>query len=187
MKYVLTCFSLMFLISSHCYKEDGVDTGFKYNMDYLSKSFDYPVGKPNAKGYYNAQKFGKNHHLGDDWNAITGGNTDLGDPIYVIADGFVYFAQDVAGGWGNIIRVIHQLPSGEKIESLYAHCDTILVKQKKWIKKGTKIATIGNVHGIYLAHLHFEIRNKWMMPIGNGYSNDTSGYLDPTEFIQNHR
>ncbi len=29
----------------------------------LSDAFDFPVGKPDAKKYYNAQKFGKNAHL----------------------------------------------------------------------------------------------------------------------------
>ncbi|WP_240642318.1 hypothetical protein [Nonlabens xiamenensis] len=32
----------------------------------LALSFDFPVGKPEAKGYYNAQAFGVNDHLGDD-------------------------------------------------------------------------------------------------------------------------
>jgi len=71
----------------------------------VANQFDYPVGKPDAKGYYNAQKFGVNLHLGEDWNAVTGGNSDLGDPIFSIANGFVDFAEDVGGGWGNVIRI----------------------------------------------------------------------------------
>ncbi|WP_299229821.1 M23 family metallopeptidase, partial [uncultured Psychroserpens sp.] len=116
---------------------------FVYDSLYVSKSFDFPVGKPDAKGYYNAQKFQENMHLGDDWNAVTGGNSDLGDPIYSIANGYVKFADNHGGGWGNVIRIIHKMPNGKMIESLYAHCDTILVKEKQWIKKGTKIGTIG--------------------------------------------
>jgi len=58
---------------------------------YLADAFDYPVGKPDAKQYYNAQPFGKNYHLGDDWNGKGGGNTDLGDPgitlIYILKSG----------------------------------------------------------------------------------------------------
>jgi len=67
----------------------------------IANHFDFPVGKPDAKGYYNAQKFQKNNHLGDDWNAVTGGNTDLGDPIYAIGNGKVTFAEDAGSGWGN--------------------------------------------------------------------------------------
>ncbi len=160
---------------------------FVYDSLYISESFDFPVGKPDAKGYYNAQKFQENMHLGDDWNAVTGGNSDLGDPIYSIANGYVKFAEDHGGGWGNVIRVIHKMSNGKIVESLYAHCDTILVKEKQWIKKGMKIGTIGNVDGQYLAHLHFEIRNNIELPIGAGYSDKTDGYLDPTEFIKKNR
>jgi len=87
------------------------------------------------------------------------------------------------GGWGNVIRILHKLPNQKKIESLYAHCDTILVKEKQWVTKGTKIGTIGNAHGIYLAHLHFEIREDISLPIGGGYSENSEGYLNPTKFI----
>ncbi|MCL6293954.1 M23 family metallopeptidase [Jejuia spongiicola] len=158
-----------------------------YDSLYISKSFDFPVGKPDAKGYYNAQKFQENMHLGDDWNAVTGGNSDLGDPIYSIANGYVKFAKNHGGGWGNVIRIIHKMPNGKIVESLYAHCDTILVKEEQWVKKGIKIGTIGNVDGQYLAHLHLEIRNNIELPIGAGYSDITDGYLDPTEFIKQNR
>ena len=153
----------------------------------ISYKFDFPVGKPNAKGYYNAQKFQKNDHLGDDWNSVKGGNSDLGDTIYAISNGYVSYAKNYNGGWGNIIRIIHFLPNDKKVESLYAHCDTILVKPKTWVKRGEAIGTIGNVDGLYFAHLHLEIRNKINLPIGGGYSKDTIGFLDPTEFIKKNR
>ncbi|PKV52101.1 peptidase M23-like protein [Aquimarina sp. MAR_2010_214] len=158
---------------------------FKENPEFVASNFDYPIGKSNAEGYYNAQKFRKNNHLGDDWNGIGGGNTDLGDPIYAIANGYVSFAKDIKGGWGNVIRVIHQY-KGKYYESIYAHCDSIAVKKGDFVKKGALIATIGTANGIYLAHLHLEIRNDIFMDIGGGYANDSSGYLDPTEFIKNN-
>jgi len=80
---------------------------FTKHPEFIADGFDYPVGKPNAKGYYNAQGFAGTTHLGDDWNAVTGGNSDLGDPIYAVANGYVNFAEDLAGGWGNVIRVWH--------------------------------------------------------------------------------
>ncbi|NRB46918.1 MAG: M23 family metallopeptidase [Saprospiraceae bacterium] len=154
---------------------------------YIATAFDFPVGKPNAKGYYNAQGFGLNYHLGDDWNAVTGGNSDLGDPIYSIANGQVNFAEDIGAGWGKVVQVLHQMPDGEQYESLYAHCDSILVQTGDWVKRGQQIATIGNADGQYYAHLHLEIRDSIGMPIGGGYAADTSGYLDPTRFIRTHR
>lgn len=160
---------------------------FQIDKNYIARSFDFPVGKPNAKGFYNAQKFQENYHLGDDWNAVTGGNSDLGAPIYSIANGYVSQTKNVKGGWGNIIRIIHYLPNNKTVESLYAHCDTILIKNKIWIKKGVKIGTIGNVDGLYLAHLHLEIRDRIQLPLGNGYSKNFEGYIDPTKFIKEHR
>ena len=160
---------------------------FQHHPDYIARSFDFPVGKPNAQGYYNAQKFRKNNHLGDDWNSVKGGNSDLGDPIYAIGHGYVRFAKDLKGGWGNVIRIVHQLPDSTFYESVYAHCDSILVKPHAWVKKGQQIGTIGNVNGQYYAHLHLEIREDITMPIGGGYSSDTTGYINPTKFIKKHR
>ena len=154
----------------------------------IANHFDFPVGKPNGKGYYNANQFqDDNGHLGDDWNALTGGNSDLGDPIYTIANGKVIYADDNGPGWGNVIRIIHQLPDETFVESLYAHCDTILVKNHQLIERGSKIGTIGTANGAYLAHLHFEMRDDLKLPIGGGYSNNANGYLNPTEFIEEHR
>lgn len=156
----------------------------KYQDEYIAKKFDFPVGKPNAKGYYNAQKFGKNFHLGDDWNSVKGGNSDLGDPIYAVANGYIKFAKDVGGGWGNVIRIDHKLPNGKIIESLYAHCNSILLTKGTWVKRGDKIGTIGNANGQYFAHLHLEVRDDINLPIGKGYSENTKGYIDPTKFIK---
>ena len=156
----------------------------------ITNSFDFPVGAPNAKHYYNAQKFGKNYHLGDDWNGKGGGNTDLGDPVYASSDGIVSFSKDIKGGWGNVIRIYHNYGTKQKpiyVESLYAHLNKRLVKAGSIVKKGRKIGTIGNAGGIYWAHLHFEIRDTLDLPIGQGYSKNTSGYIDPTKFIRSHR
>ena len=153
----------------------------------FTNGFDFPVGKPNASGYYNAQKFGENNHLGEDWNGVGGGNTDLGDSIYAIANGYVSFAEDINGGWGNVIRIIHQTDTDTQIESLYAHCLKIEVQEGDYVNKGDKIGTMGNNSGQYLAHLHLELRSEVGLPIGGGYSSNTAGYINPTEFINNNR
>ena len=159
---------------------------FKNNPEYVSNGFDFPVGKPDAKNYYNAQKFQENNHLGDDWNGVGGGNSDLGDAIYAIGNGYISEVKDYSGGWGNVLRIVH-LKNNTLYESLYAHCDTILVSENQFIKKGDKIATIGNNSGQYWAHLHLEVRDSVNLDIGPGYSNDISGYLDPTQFIKKNR
>lgn len=161
------------------------DSIFETNPKFIARSFDFPVGKPNGSGYYNAQGFGKNNHLGDDWNGTGGGNTDLGDPIYAIANGYVSFADDIGGGWGNVIRIIHYYQN-TYYESVYAHCQHLNITKGSLIKKGQLIGKIGNANGLYYAHLHLEIRDNIFMDIGGGYSEDTSGYLDPSQFIKNN-
>lgn len=150
--------------------------------------FAFPVGPPNGKGYYNAQGFGKNNHLGDDWNGVGGGNTDLGDTVYAIANGYINEAEDKAGGWGNVLRIIHYLPQGHEyapaVESLYAHLDEMFVPTGTWVTIGEPIGTIGNANGQYYAHLHLELRSQPGLPLGGGYSADTTGYINPEWFIR---
>jgi murein DD-endopeptidase MepM/ murein hydrolase activator NlpD len=156
----------------------------------LTDGFDFPVGAPNAKGYYNAQKFGVNNHLGDDWNGVGGGNTDFGDPIYSVGKGRVTEVSQFYGGWGKVVRVAYSFQENnteKQVESLYAHMDSVFVKNGDILNRGQKLGTIGNAEGIYLSHLHFEIRNKIALPLGQGYSKDQTGYLDPTKFIKAHR
>ncbi len=146
--------------------------------------FVVPVGAPDGKGYYDAQPFGANHHLGSDWNTLRGGNSDLGFFVFAAADGVVTEASDVGGDWGNVIRIQHTC--GERVESLYAHLDRVHVVPGARVARGQPIGTIGTAGGRYLAHLHFEIRNR-RMPLGGGYSTDRTGYLDPTDYIRHHR
>lgn len=145
--------------------------------------FDFPVGPPDATGYYDAQPFGgTDHHLGNDWNGNGGNDTDLGDPVYATSSGIVVDATDYAGGWGNVIRVQHACG----IESLYAHLDTIEVVIGMHVKRGQQIGTIGTAHGRYRAHLHFELRDR-PLPLGEGYAELHNGWLDPTAYIRAHR
>ena len=183
------------LIITGCYSKDKnismnknhICHQLNFDTIQFTSGFDFPVGKPDAVGYYNAQEFTENHHLGEDWNGIQGGNTDLGDPIYSIANGYVSFAENIGGGWGNVIRITHYINPNRKIESLYAHCDEIFVEEGEFVHKGIQIGTIGNNNDMYLAHLHFEIRDNLDLPVGGGYSTNTSGYINPTEFIMNNR
>ncbi|MFM9985516.1 MAG: M23 family metallopeptidase [Flavobacteriales bacterium] len=87
-------------------------------------------------------------------------------------------------------RVVHAWKKGDELElreSLYAHGKELKVKKGDWVKRGQEIATIGNAEGVYLAHLHFEIRDSICMDVGPGYSTNRAGYLDPTAFIKSHR
>ena len=152
--------------------------------------FDYPIGSENGAFAYNAQPFTQNRHLGDDLNGIGGENSDLGDPVFAVADGRVLFAQEGGPGWGNIIILLHALEENgarRYIQSYYAHLEKILVRPGQNVGRGEQIATVGNAGGKYWAHLHFEMREFVTPFIGPGYRDDTRGWINPSEFIAAHR
>jgi murein DD-endopeptidase MepM/ murein hydrolase activator NlpD len=149
-------------------------------------SFDFPVGGGTASGYYDAQPFGANFHLGEDWNGVGGGDSDLGDPVLAIAAGVVRSTRDHGGGWGRVVRVVHDIGSPgapRHVESLYAHLASIEVAAGDVVARGQRIGSIGKADGRYPAHLHLELRDRVDLPLGRGYGADASGYLDPTAFI----
>jgi murein DD-endopeptidase MepM/ murein hydrolase activator NlpD len=156
----------------------------------LADGFDFPVGAPHAHGYYDAQPFGTNRHLGEDWNGNGGGATDRGDPVFTIGTGRVTFTGDLGGGWGKIVRVEHAYEKGGRtlqVESFYAHLDAIAVTRGQVLQRGTQVGTIGDANGTYIPHLHFELRERVGLPHGPGYSDRRSGWLSPTDFIRTHR
>jgi len=152
--------------------------------------FDFPLGNENGAMAYNAQHFTENKHLGDDLNGIGGENSDLGDPIYAIADGRALLARNGGPGWGNIVILLHAyLENGERkyVQSYYGHVQDMLVHPGETVKRGQEIATVGTANGRYFAHLHFEMREFITPLIGPGYREDTRGWLDGTKFIEAHR
>jgi len=156
----------------------------------IATRFDFPLGSENGAMAYNAQRFTENHHLGDDLNGIGGENSDLGDPIYAIADGRVLLARDGGPGWGNVVIVLHAyMENGERkyVQSYYGHVESMLVHVGENVRRGQQIATVGTANGSYFAHLHFEMREFVTPFIGPGYREDTHGWLDPTGFIEAHR
>jgi murein DD-endopeptidase MepM/ murein hydrolase activator NlpD len=163
------------------------DTGFTRIAD----GFDFPVGKPEAEGYYKARGFRAGGHVGEDWDGVRGGDTDLGDPIYCIGDGVVVFARDVHLGWGNVVIVRHAYREGgnvKYIDSLYGHLQKMLVGHGQRVSRGQQIATMGTAHGQYDAHLHFEIRKNLEIGMSRSkFQKDFSNYYDPTQFLNAHR
>lgn len=139
--------------------------------------FDSPVGSRLGALTYNAQPFLTNRHLGDDFNGIGGWNSDLGDPVYAVADGLVIYAGWPADGLGNIVTLQHELVDGTMIQTFYAHLDTISVPVGMQVRRGEKLGTIGTANNNYLAHLHFELRTAPSLDVGGGYSEKKLGRL----------
>ncbi len=163
----------------------------------IAESFAYPIGKTEIitqskdkkDDWYNAQDFTVNNHLGEDWNANSGGNTDCGEPVYAAANGTITYAEDAGFGWGNVVIIEHNLPDGKKVQTLYGHLEKIL-KSSGEVKKREKIGTVGNADGRYLCHLHFELREESCLSWNQvfvGYSPVNSGWLDPSDFIDKHK
>ena len=161
----------------------------------LADGFDFPVGKPNADGYFKARglRLRSPQHFGEDWNGRGGGDTDLGDPVYAVADGVVTLAANVRTGWGNVVLTRHAYrdpASGEVkfCDTLNGHLNEIMVKQGQHIKRGQQIGTIGSNFGMYPAHLHFEIRlNIHIGMFRNNFPSDMVNWADPTTFITKYR
>jgi hypothetical protein len=159
---------------------------------FLADGFDFPVGKPHGYGYYRARGYYPNGHLGEDWNGRGGGDTDFRDPVYAIGRGIVVFSADYQLRWGNVVIIRHAYREADGkikyIDSLYGHLDKRLVKLHDRVKRGEQIGTIGNCGGIYLAHLHFEIRKNLRIGMKrSSYNGDRYNYHSPTNFIQDRR
>ncbi|MEM9283816.1 MAG: M23 family metallopeptidase [Verrucomicrobiota bacterium] len=150
-------------------------------------TFAYPVGSEHGALTYNAQPFLENQHLGDDLNGIGGWNSDLGDPVYAIADGEVIYAGWPSAGWGNVVILIHQRADGQLTQSLYSHLDTIKVPVGETLRKGQLLGTMGNADGKYLAHLHFEIRRYPSLDVGAGYGESELGRVATEPFLRHQR
>jgi murein DD-endopeptidase MepM/ murein hydrolase activator NlpD len=188
LRSLLLCSSLVLLAAPNL----GLAQTMKIS---LADGFDFPVGKPNADGYYKSRglRLKRPQHFGEDWNGRGGGNTDLGAPVYAIADGVVTFAHNVHVGWGNVILTRHAYrdsASGEVrfCDTLNGHLNEILVKDGQLIKRGDKIGTIGTNFGMYPAHLHFEIRyNIHIGMIRVSAPADALNWADPTQFITKYR
>jgi len=177
--------------------------------------FDFPVGNPDAKGSYRDAKTGLQYrgwyvatefmesfslgiHPGEDWNGRGGGNTDLSQAVFSVANGKVVFADDCGNPWGKVVMIEHlYYENHEKktIRSLYAHLEGFQVKKGEKVSRRQKIGTIGlDPEKQYLAHLHLELRRDASLPPTYWPSSHdkkdawiASHYASPSGFIRSHR
>jgi hypothetical protein len=182
----------------------------------LCDGFDYPCGDRNGQGAYTSyldnktypswyiatgfnQRYQKGLHPGIDVNGSGKGDTDIRQPVFAVGNGYVSDATDYGAPWGNVVSIIHTYleNGGERTcLSLYAHLDTIRVTKNQFIHRRTQIGTIGNGHGSFPAHLHFEIRGEKILDYPSTYwpssdNRDSSWiakhYYDPVKFIDDRR
>lgn len=102
-------------------------------------------------------------------NAIHNGldmGANSGTPIMAVLDGTVY-AVGEGKSYGKYIMIKHN----DTMMTVYAHCSKIIAKNGQKVKKGEKIALVGNTGRSTGSHLHFEIRLDgeridplWLLP-----------------------
>ena len=190
----------------------GGDSRFDFPVGPPYTSLGTHVTEVNdGDGWYVFQEFGTPNpavdgkmHLGEDWNSERGALDDLGKPVYAAASGTVIYAHDAGTGWNGVIIIHHEASSGapfvlpdgravSEVWTLYGHLD--VAKINDWVVDGqtiSKNAQIGIIGptpaGSTGPHLHFEIR--YTNPpdlVGPGYSFDTTGWVDPSDFINANR
>ena len=90
-----------------------------------------------------------------------------GDPVVAAADGRVVYAGAGLRGYGNLVILKHN----NTYLTAYAHNQTLLVKEDQAVRRGQKIAEMGNSDADRVK-LHFEIRRQ-------GKPVDPAKYLPP--------
>lgn len=78
-----------------------------------------------------------------------------GTPVYATADGIVSKAQ-TAPGYGKLVIIDH----GYGYRTYYAHNSQMFVKAGQRIKRGEKIAAVGNTGSSTGSHVHYEVRRN---------------------------
>lgn len=107
-------------------------------------------------------------HYGSRWGRLHAGldvANSVGTPIVATASGVVTMSE-WHGAYGYCVTVDH----GNGIKTLYGHCQRLLVSKGAKVKKGQKIATMGNTGRSTGPHVHYEV-------IVNGRPVNPASYL----------
>lgn len=121
----------------------------------LNRLRSFPTGLPLAGGFRLSSGFGMRT---DPFTGMLGRHDGLdftsamGAPILATADGTVS-----RSGWedtyGNIVEITH----ADGFMTRYAHISTRLVKEGQRVKRGERIAEVGNTGRSTGPHLHYEV------------------------------
>ena len=139
-----------------------------------SEALLWPVGSPESErhgpglpaGWTIPLGFGVAYALGihPGIDISMPGESDLGAPVYAVADGNVTFAGDCHSSFGNVILIEHGAYAGFPfLASRYAHGRMVEVSVGQRVTQGQRIGTVGNgsVAGgqgpRFGAHLHFDL------------------------------
>ncbi len=135
------------------YKKPVVNYNSSYTLASADVKMDLGISliKPISSGYTITSRYGSR------WGGTHSG-LDIAAPkgttIYAAASGTVASAQQSGGGYGNYVVINH----GNGVQTLYAHCTSLLVSDGQTVSQGQAIATVGSTGNSTGPHLHLEIR-----------------------------
>lgn len=160
----------------------------------LADVFVSPLGDDSGAFTYVAQGVGAvnpergGKHAGQDLNGIGGENTDEGLPVRAAGRGLLIYAGEPSPDWGNVVILLHRLPDGRFLQSLYAHLKTVSdLPLGAIVGRGEQIGTVGTAHGHYLAHLHVEMMQSIAHEAGMpGYGKTVFNRINPDEILKKY-
>lgn len=134
---------------------------------------DYPVI---------TQPFGAHPEIYQQWGLPGHEGVDIRAPmntnIYAAADGEVYLVDDdPAGAYGKQVRIRHR----DGYRTIYAHLNTILVRQGEFVKAGQRIALADSTGNSSGSHLHLALKHEGAT--ARGETNYPRDIIDPTPFL----
>ena len=149
-------------------KKNQQNSSNSVSRDESAANFCWPL----ASYYYVSSPFGyRNHPITHKWSLHTG--VDLaasgGTAIYAAQSGVVEVSTTNGGGYGYYIKIQHD----NGLETMYAHCSKLLVKEGETVQRGQKIAEVGKTGSATGCHLHFEVikNGQYVQPLN--YISDT--------------
>ncbi len=104
-----------------------------------------------------------------------------GTPVVAAESGVVAYAGNELRGFGNLLLIKHD----EGWMTAYAHADQLLVRRGDLVKRGQKVATVGDSGGVTPTQLHFELRQGTRaidpLPVLNGKVMPAGALSDPPD------
>ena len=155
-------------------------------------TFSAPMGTESGAFTYSTQKFWEyseqqhGYHTGNDVKGIGGGGSDLHDPVYAVADGYVAYTGVPSEEWGKVVLVAHRISvNGEDriIQSMYANLDSYAVKVGDVVYRSQILGKVGHSGEGGVSHLHFEMREGTNLYIGSEYPQSPGTQLATQEFL----
>jgi murein DD-endopeptidase MepM/ murein hydrolase activator NlpD len=104
-----------------------------------------------------------------------------GTPVLAADGGVVAYAGNELRGFGNLLLIKHE----DGWMTAYAHADSLLVRRGDIVRRGQKIALVGDSGGVPTPQLHFELRQGTRavdpLPVLLGKTSLPSSPADPPD------